>query len=321
VRRIVGLILIGLGAFLLVLAPLARFVIYPAVAKAPVDAYSKGTSVGSGTVFSIPDLAEVQTDITSTRTTRGDVEASTDDLAVYDSFSNTADGDGQTLTATIERVGFDRFTGVADPEFDSTVDSGGGDGPESVTYEGQVFKMPFDTQQSDDYLWWDGSVQQATPIAFEGVEDVEGLRTYKFVQTIEPTKIAELDVPGELVGSDEPAETIDRIYSNTRTIWIEPNTGAVIKGEEDQDSYGELDGERVLTFTQVQVGYSPEVVTANVEEFGPLASQRNLVKNIIPVWGAIIGVILLVVGGLLVRTSTGSRKRASTPASTADATV
>jgi hypothetical protein len=320
-KRVLGYILLGLGAFLLLLAPLARFYVYPSLAKAPIDVYSKGTSVGTGTVFSIADLAEVQTEITSTRTTRGDVEASTDDLAVYDSFSNTANADGETLTASIERVGFDRFTGVADPEFDSTVDSGGGDGPESVTYEGQVFKMPFDTQQSDDYLWWDGSVQQATPISFEGAEDIDGLRTYKFVQTIEPTKIAELDVPGELVGSDEPAETIDRIYSNTRTIWIEPNTGAVVKGEEDQDSYGELDGERVLTITQAKVGYTPEAIAANVEEYSSLGSQLNLIKNVIPVWGAIIGVILLVLGGLLVWSSSGSRKRATAPASTTDATV
>lgn len=318
-KRVLGYILLGLGAFLLVLAPLARFYIYPSLAKAPIDVYSKGTSVGSGTVFSIADLAEVQTDITSTRTTRGDVEASTDDLAVYDSFSNTADADGTTLTASIERVGFDRFTGVADPEFDSTVDTG--EGPEAVTYEGQVFKMPFDTQQSNDYLWWDGSLRQATPIAFEGVEDIEGLRTYKFVQTIEPTKIAELDVPGDLVGSDQPSETIDRIYSNTRTIWIEPNTGAVVKGEEDQDSFGELDGERVLTITQAQVAYTPEAVTANVEEYSSLGSQLNLIRNVIPVWGAIIGVILLIIGGLLVWSSKDSRKRATAPASTTGAAV
>ncbi len=313
-KRVLGYILLGLGAFLLVLAPLARFYMYPNLAKAPLDVFSKGTSTGDATVFSIADLAEVQTTISSTRTTRGDVEASTDDLAVYDSFVNTANAEGETLTATVERVAFDRFTGVADPDFESTVDTG--EGAEPVQYEGQVFKMPFDAQQTD-YPWWDGSVQAAVPMVFEAVEDINGLRTYKYVQTIEPTQIAELDVPGDLVGSDEPAETIDRIYSNVTTIWVEPNTGAVIKGQTDQDSYGELDGERVLTITQGEIGYSEEAIQANVDEYGPLGSQLNLIKNVIPVWGAIAGVVLLIIGGLLVWTSTSSRKRASAPAATA----
>lgn len=302
-QRIVGFVLIGLGAFFLVLAPMARFVIYPGVAKAPIDVYSEGTSYGPGsTVLSIGNLLagedpEVQTDIESTRTTRGDVEASTGDLAVYDSFSNTTNSEGETLTASVERVGFDRFTGEADPEFESTVDTG--DGPEPVAYEGQVFKMPFDAEQTD-YPWWDGSIQQATPMVFDAVEDIDGLRTYKYVQTIEPTKIADLAVPGSVAGSDEDEVTLDRIYSNVRTIWIEPNTGAVIKGQEEQDSYAELDGERLFTITQADVGYSDEAIQANVDEYGPLGSQLNLIKNIVPVWGAIAGVVLLLVGGLLV---------------------
>jgi hypothetical protein len=302
-QRIVGFVLIGLGAFFLVLAPMARFVIYPGVAKAPIDVFTQGTSFGpDSTVLSIVNLVsgedpEVRTDIESTRTTRGDVAASTGDLAVYDSFSNTTDSDGETLTASVERVGFDRFTGEADPDFEHTVDTG--EGPEPVSYEGQVFKMPFDAKKTD-YPWWDGSIQQAPPMVFDSVEDINGLRTYKYVQTIEPTKIDELDVPGSVVGSDEDEVTLDRVYSNTRTIWIEPNTGAVIKGQEVQDSFAELDGERLFTITEAEVGYSEEAIQANVDEFGPLGSQLNLIKNILPVWGAILGVVLLAVGGLLV---------------------
>jgi hypothetical protein len=311
-KRVVGFALLGLGAFLLILAPLARFYVYPSVAKAPLDVYSQGSSVGPGaTVFSVGELGEVQTDITSTRTTRGDVEASSNDTAVYDSFVNTTNSDGETLSASIERVAFDRFTGVATPDFEHLVDTG--DGAQPVAYEGQVFKMPFDAQQTE-YAWWDGSIQQATPMVFDAVEVVNGLRTFKYVQTIEPTKIADLEVPGSLVGSDEAEVTLDRIYSNVRTIWIEPNTGAVVKGAEQQDSYAELDGERVLTITQADVGYTEEAIQANVDEYTPLASQLDLVKNVIPVWGAIIGVIMLIVGGLLVWSAGTGTRRASAEA-------
>jgi hypothetical protein len=317
VQRIVGYALIGIGAFFLVLAPVSRFIVYPGVAKAPIDVYSQGTSYGpDATVLSIANLVagedpEVQTDIESTRTTRGDVEASTGDLAVYDSFVNTADADGETLSASVERVGFDRFTGEADPDFESTVDTG--DGPEPVAYQGQVFKMPFDAQQTE-YPWWDGSIQQAAPMVFEDVEDIDGLRTYKYVQTIEPTKVDEIDVPGDVVRSDEDTETVDRIYSNVTTIWVEPNTGAVIKGQQQQDSYAEFEGRKVFTITKATVVYSDEAIQANVDEYGPLGSQLNLVKNIVPVWGAILGVVLLVVGGLLVSASGGSRRRSSASA-------
>jgi hypothetical protein len=292
-RRVLAYLLLGLGAFLLVFAPLARFVVYPGVAKAPVDVYSTSVSDGpDATIFSVADLAEIDTDLTSTRITRGDVEASTDDVAVYDSFVNTADADGETRSATVERVPFDRFTGAAVEGYGSNIDG------DPVTFSGQVFKLPFNAQQQD-YEWWDGSLREATPMEFQAVEEIEGLRVYRFEQIIEPTKVGELDAPGELVGSDEATVPADRIYSNTRTLWVEPNTGAVVRGQEQQDSYFEVDGERAFTATQVTIGTSEETVAANVEEYSSLGSQLNLIRNVIPTWGAIVGVVLLILGFVL----------------------
>ncbi len=294
-RRVIGYILLGLGAFLLVLAPLARFVIYPGVAKAPIDAYSVGVSDGpDATIFSVADLEEIEVDLTATRTTRGDVDASTDDVAVYDSFLNTADQDDETRSASVERAAIDRFSGQAVAGYGENIDG------EPVEHEGLVFKFPFNTQQ-EDYLWWDATLMAAAPIAFEAAEDLQGLEVYKFVQTIPPTTTGELDLPGDLVGSDEETVTADRVYANTRTLWIEPNTGAIIKGEEEQDSYFEVDGERAITATEVTIGYTEQTVTDNVEEYSTLGNLLNLVRNVIPIWGAIAGVVLVVGGFLLAR--------------------
>jgi hypothetical protein len=296
-RRVVGYILLGLGAFLLVLAPLARFVIYPGVAKAPIDVFSVGVSEGPGaTIFSVADLAEIETDLTSTRRTRGDVEASTDTVAVYDSFVNTADAEGETRSASTERAAFDRFTGEAVPGYGENIDG------EPVTHSGLVFKFPFNTQQQD-YEFWDGSLREARPIQFEAVEELEGVEVYKFVQVIEPEVVSQLDIPGALVGSEEDSVTADRIYANTRTLWIEPNTGAIIKGQEEQDSYFEVDGVREVTATAVTIGYTEESIANNAEEFGGLGNLLNIVRNVIPVWGAIAGVLLLLLGFLLLRGS------------------
>jgi hypothetical protein len=75
-------------------------------------------------------------------------------------------------------------------------------------------------------------------------EEIEGVRVYRFKQTIEPTDIdlqasrgeSEFtSVPGSLVGRpDKPSVKTNRMYSNVRTLWIEPETGVIVKAEEEQ---------------------------------------------------------------------------------------
>ena len=52
--------------------------------------------------------------------------------------------------------------------------------------------------------------------------------------------------PASFFDIDEEGDvTLDRVYSNTRTLWIEPETGVIIRGQEDQLSVAEYEGEQV----------------------------------------------------------------------------
>jgi hypothetical protein len=293
-RRTVGLILCGLGAFLIVTALLLRLYAYPSLAKAPLDQYTTTVSFGPGaTVFDISSLSEVQTDLTSTRITRGDVEASDDDVAVYDTFVNTTNSAGTTLSAMTERAAFGRTDGLAVRGFGENIDG------DPVVHEGLIFKFPFDTQRQD-YPFWDYTVRKAFPAKFSGEEELEGVAVYRFVQTIPATVIASLDVPGSLVDADEATVSVDRVYENTRTLWVEPNTGVILKGQEEQYARFQYEGEDKVTATEVTIAYNDDTVRMLADEYGPKGRQLDLVRNAAPLWAGLLGVVVLGVGLVLV---------------------
>lgn len=296
-RRTAAVLLVGLGAFLLVFAALAKFYAYPRLAVAPIDQDSMVSSAGSDvTVFDISILAERETDVLSTRFVVGDVEASQeadDGVAVWDTSVRTTDADGDLLSATLERAAFDQRSGLA-------VNCCGEHYNEvPVDHEGLVFKFPFNTQQ-EDYEFWDASVGEARTAVFSGVEEIDGVTVYRFVQTIEPTQIAEQDVPPSLVGeSGEDAITADRYYSNTRTLWVEPETGAILRGQEDQLSTLRVDGEDRLTLTDGIVGYTDEQVADNVETFASLSTQLSILRVWAPLVTLVLGLLALAGGAVL----------------------
>ena len=70
-----------------------------------------------------------------------------------------------------------------------------------------------------------------------------------------------LEVPGSLVG--EPGKdsvVVQRTYQNTRTLWIEPVTGAIIKGQEHQLATFAYNGEDKVTATKVPIHYDDDTV-------------------------------------------------------------
>jgi hypothetical protein len=316
-RRKVGFAVIAVGALLLILAPLLKWYAYPRLAVAPQDQESTTVSTGEDvTVFSIAELTEgrdpqVVTDVTSTRGTVSVVEdlpegTSDDDVAVWETVVNTTDAEGTTLTATRSIVAFDRRTGAGVPGYGQSIDG------EPIDHEGQILKFPFGTEQRD-YEFWDISLREATPAVFDGEDEIDGMTVYRFVQTIEPTVVSQIEVPGDLAGSQAPTVEADRTYANTRTLWVEPETGVIIRGQEEQDTVLEYQGEEIATVTSGTIRYTDEQVQANVDEYRPLASQLNLVGSVLPLVLGILGVIGLIVGVLLLRTPYTPRRAAEKP--------
>lgn len=314
-----GVILSGVGMFLLGVALLARFYAYDQLAVVPLDQDTVSVSEGPGaTIFDIASQQEITVDLVSTRNVVGDVPASEEasdelgqDVAVWETLVYTDEpgavvsADNPPRSSTFDRVAFDRHTGEAvtccDTFTSTTVDDNGDEVRNTIDFEGQYFKFPFQTEQKT-YQFWDGSLGEARDIEFQETETIEGLKVYRFEQQIEPTTVGNIDAPASFFGIDEEGDvTLDRVYSNTRTLWIEPETGVIIRGQEDQLAVAEYEGEQVATLTDVVIGYNPDTISENVDTYSALATQLKAIRIWVPLGGGILGLLLLVAGLVMLR--------------------
>ncbi len=304
-----GTVVLFLGAFLLALAVLSKFYMYDRVAVAPLNTDTvsiAATAPGDDATYLDPSagLATVNGPLKSTKLVQGDVEASKQaskdtgrDVAVYDSYSCTDVpsfdcGSGETpLSASTTRVAFDIRTGEA-VDWDGAFYETGGKKVQPFDYDGQIFKFPFDTQKKT-YQWWDSTLGATNDVEFVGEDTVKGMKVYNFEGSVEPTKIGEQELPGDLIGSDEASVLTDKMYSTKRTFSVDPVTGAVIVGGESQDNYFAVDGARVLTSTQATLVLTDEVIQDGVDEYKPLAFLITLVKTWIPLVGGLVGLLLI----------------------------
>ncbi|WP_309136317.1 DUF3068 domain-containing protein [Nocardioides campestrisoli] len=315
-RGKLGPILSGVGGFLLVVGLLLKFYAYPNLAVAPVEQDTVSQLSGAGaTVFDIPSLSEIQVDLTTTAKTTGDVKASQDagdDIRVWENATSTKSDDDVVRSRSIERVAFDAHTGEAvECEECGTYSETVQGQPEAVDFEGQIFKFPFQTEKKT-YQWWDSTLLRAFPAEYVREEKLEGLETYVFEQVIEPEVWTQMEVPPDVVGEEgEDSIEADRSYSNTRTFWVEPETGVVIKRQEQQGATLQIDGEDRATLTEVTTTFTDDTIANNVDEYGAKVTQLKMIRSTLPLVLGILGALLLVLGFVLHRRSQGSSRTES----------
>ena len=166
--------------------------------------------------------------------------------------------------------------------------------------------------QAQDYPYFDFYTKKPMNMAYVGPDTVDGLATYKFEGTVEPTQIGVLEVPGDLVGSPDPAYSAPRFYALHLTLQVEPITGAVLLGSADQvQTLRGPDGADHVTLIQGTITSTPDDVQATVDLVKPQVGQLALLNTVAPIAGLIIGLILLAVGILLA--ILGRRKAAQVP--------
>ena len=289
-----------------------KFYVVPNLALAPLvpgednaDRVSVSVNEGTGTLFDVAgSLAAGEltfnedVPLVSTRYTRGDVQASEaegNNTAVYDSFSRLTDPQETVLSAGTIRVAFDRTTSVLSDCCGANVDG------EEVAFEGiNPLKFPFFVEKQS-YDYFDTTLLAALPIDYVGEEELFGLNTYVFQQSIPPTQYAELEVPGSLIGSPEGTVKGGRFYANDRTVWVDPVTGSIVKGQEEQKQTLRVDGEDKITLVQASVGGTDEAVQKTVDETKSSSNLLGLLNSTVPLVAAILGALALVGGILLGR--------------------
>ncbi|MFW6774679.1 DUF3068 domain-containing protein [Nocardioides sp. CPCC 205120] len=290
--------LLGLGAFLVIAALVARLWGLPAAERTPLDTDSRTTLSGeaSGAVVQVGD-GEPQP-VKALNVTKADSERSDDDVIVFAAYTclvvdEDLEPDEYCLTGEDRRI-----VTIGEPDVFATdrsdavaVDRGDYVPEDYEQKQGLVNKWPFRVEQKD-YDVWDDVLGEAVTAEYVGTESVEGLRTYKFEYSVQDQET-------------EIADGVQGTYSQTKVYWIDPTTGAIIKQTQDE-TRTTATGDVAL---DIELAYTDETVKNNVASAEDNAGTLKLLGTWIPLVGGILGLILLLAGAFLLVTAGGGGRR------------
>lgn len=298
-RRALGTALTGLGAFLLVLALLLRFVLPGQVIKWPLNEYQVTTLTGRGvSYFSQSQLKEISNvNAQATLTVEGDVAAGSSSTAVWNEFTAVEDTTiGQAIQYVQQRSAFDRHSGLIVDccgAYDSITNVGSFYGHQS----GLAYVWPIGTEPIT-YEVFDAFLRRPEPFRYAGTATTDGMRSYKFVEQVTNQQFATQNVPGALVGQrGQPSVTLPEYITETTTVWVDPTTGAPLNETENrtlalEDASGAT---RLILFRGV-LSATPGDVTSTVNKANSSHLKIEVIEDIGPIVAVLLGVILLVVG-------------------------
>jgi hypothetical protein len=315
VRRRVGLILIGVGAFFLALAPLVRFYVARQVVAAPLNVYEKTTLRADNATYLDTGKWQIRkgATVTATNTTRGDVRAGDGKIAVWDSFTSIEDpANNAKIETQAQRAVFDRRDAELGNGRGSSVNS-----DSSVRQSGLGLFWPIGTKRKT-YPYFDITTKRTWPMTYEGEEKVQGITTYRFVQQIPPTVTDSIKpgVPASLLGlpakqlaqvpgydKKNNAVAVDRVYQSTTTVWVDPRTGAPVNQEQKvTQTLRTSDNVDRLTVADLDLKMVPDSQKKLVDTSDGQAGKISLVKTWLPYGGGALGLALLIIGLILLVT-------------------
>lgn len=294
-RRDIGMVLAGLGAFLIVLAIALPTYIAGHVIKFPLNYYYKATLVGTNaTYFSAPLVKEVTgANINAIYTLKGLGNQGNSSTAVWQVFTDLYDtaypSPSQAIELQSTTVAFDRKNG------DLKNCCGANFLGKPVNWSGIVgYVFPMNTQKTT-YNVYNTTLAKTVPFTYAGTDNVDGISTYRFVSNVAPVK----------VGFTPLSPNDPQYYGVDQTYWIDPETGALLKVLETQNSYlvnpitgAPVPGDTLLHVTLAPTPASVQAIV-NIDNSGRL--KILLFETIMPIVLGVLGAIILVWGVLMAR--------------------
>ncbi|WP_328771888.1 DUF3068 domain-containing protein [Streptomyces sp. NBC_00286] len=298
-----SLVLLGLGVFLLVLAPLLAWYVEPRAKQNPIDIDSKTILTGTGSYFDTDEIETVHNKkITITRQVRGDVaDSEKSGRAIWD-VSTTLDTEKSLPAAdphdallwTTERWVTNRKTNA--PVHCCQ---------EKPYIEGEAYlKFPFDVQKRD-YRWWDSTLGSTITLNYQGKKKIQGYEGMRFTAKVAPAKNGTRMVPGTLVDQPERSQVLaEEWYANHGVeLVVDEATGRILYAAtgirqtlrapgSDEDAAVLLDAKRLAFTTDTQ---KEQVKLAKAD-----SRQLRLVGQTLPIGAAGAGALLALVGVILV---------------------
>ncbi len=316
-RRIIGFVLIASGAFVLVLGILMPLYAYPNLARIDRGGLTHSVAEGSGmTVFdpesvNDPDLPVERHDVNLVvnRTVKGITSApeakSHGNVTVWEIGLVIMDRDNpdpkKPVSVVEEKLCVNRQTGLASEPCSSEYvkDPGRAEEYQEFTgrHKGQLYKFPFATERKD-YRYFDTTLRSAPVARYVKDDQVSGLNVYKFEQVISRTKIEDREIPGRLLGEpDKDTVIADRYYENRRVMWVEPETGVIVKGTEDiRTTLEDPSTGDSLTLLSGRIALTHDTIASNVDLASSGASKLHLLRVTAPWTLGIVGILLALVG-------------------------
>jgi len=337
-KRTVACLLVGLGALLIVAAILIPTYGVSQLAKTPLDL--EITTIASNK----PDAPSEVLDAKSLTSGEGPVQIDKNVGLISQRFLTVEDPSGKTnmtiqagqtlrrkdktgdtglLSAIIDRVTINRKTGQPiddDPNgsIATTVDSKGNSVPDPVQHTGLQYRFPIGTEKTT-YPYFDINARKSFDMKFVEETEINDLKVYHFRQQVPPTDLSKvtsaptnrLTFPAAKWGvQGEGDVTMNRYYSNTRDVWVEPQTGTVVNGSEQLHQYYARSADKPeVTAINTTLTFDPDTVRSQADEARKYMDQISLYSRTLPIILGVLGVISLIAGLILgLRGGDGSSK-------------
>lgn len=328
-KRTVACVLVGLGTLLIVAALMIPTYAMSQLAKTPLDLEittvatnrqdapsevldSKSLLSGSG-----PAKVDAKVPLVSQRFLT--VEDPSDKSEMTIQAGQTLrridkQGDTGLLTATVDRVTIDRHSGMpvdSDPNGSVavTVNTKGESVADPVQHTGLQYRFPIGTEKKN-YPYFDINVRKSSDMRFVDESEINDLKVYHFQQKVPATDLAKvsnsptnkLTFPADKWGVEggKSDVTMDRFYSNTRDVWVEPQTGTIIKGSELLHIYYARAADKPeVTALQTTLVFDDNTVNSQISVAKQNMDKLSLYGRILPIVLGVVGVIALIVGLVL----------------------
>jgi hypothetical protein len=301
-RRLTGLILAGLGAFLIAAAVLMKTYLPGQVLKIPLHEYLVTQLVGHNVSYFSAAKVKPVTGATMvvTATVKSDDSAGNSSTSVWNSFTYLYDTTNhQRFSMSLRRLAFDRKTAELVQCCGASID-----GNTHVRQSGLAgFLWPIGTGQHS-YQIFDPGMNRAATARYAGTGTVGGISVYKFVEKVTGAQAGTQKLPANLVGLPGNKDvTLPESYTATNTFFVDPVTGAQLN-EIQQEHLALTDpstGAERLLLLDATLTNTPKTTRTVVKIDQDARRKVSLLTFVLPLSALIAGLVALAVGILLAR--------------------
>lgn len=316
--RVIALILVGLGVFFLAVAILVPVYAKPKLAKTPLDLEVTLNTESPGRVLDASSLMDDQPGVVID----DNVPIATQRFVVVEDPSDAdiitvqaglvirrLDKEGNTglLSATVDRVTGDRVTMVPSEDHIGSIQSEADQPAVPVEHTGLQYKWPLNAEKKS-YPYFDIFARRSEDIDYVDEARVQDLDTYHYHQVTQPADLSKanpadptnkLTLPAEswgIEGGQIPI-TMTRWYTVERDIWVEPRTGAIIKGQEEIHQYYARNKDRPeIDAIQLDATFDEATQVYQADQARDAIKLLDTFGKTLPIISGIVGIVLTAAG-------------------------